>query len=123
MLSASRSKPVLAGELFVAYCLIMATIWSAHGTQRILFYLTAAWFFCFAAMAALREPLGLKAPPLRMTIVTVSITILAAAIMVAIAAAVGTLHGLFGVRAPLLHASTYLLWSLVQQYIQQSFFF
>jgi len=119
-----RNKLALTGELAVAYCLIMATIWSAHSTQRILFYITAAWFFCFAAMAALRrEPLGLKAPPLRMTIVTVSITVLGAAIMVAIAAVVDTLHGLFGVRAPLLHASTYFLWSLVQQYIQQSFFF
>jgi len=61
--------------------------------------------------------------PLRMTAITVSLTIVIAAVMAAIGYTQGTLHGLFGVRKPLLHASTYLLWSLVQQYIQQAFFF
>ena len=111
-------------ELAVGYALIMATIWTAHGTQRILFYVTAAWFFCSAVFAGLRGELeGLNRLPLRMTAITVSLTIVIAGGMAVIAYAVGTLHGLFGVRKPLLHASTYLLWSLVQQYIQQSFFF
>src|SRR5215468_10548896 len=119
-----RSNLVSLVELAVGYALIMATIWTAHGTQRILFYVTAAWFFCSAAFAVLhREQVGLNRLPLRMTAITVSLTIVIAAGMAAIAYALGTLHGLFGIRHPLLHASTYLLWSLVQQYIQQSFFF
>src|SRR5215471_2590369 len=121
---ARRNKLALAGELVVAYALIMATIWTAHSTQRVLFYISAAWFLFSAVSAALRrEPLGLKAPPVRMTILVVLTIIVIAVAMAGIAAVLGTLHGLFGVRAPLLHASTYLLWSLVQQYIQQSFFF
>ena len=111
-------------ELAVAYALIMVTVWTAHRTQRILFYVTAAWFFCSAVLAALRgEPLGLKRPPLKMTAIVVSTTVVICAVMAGIAAEVGTLHGLFGVRAPFLHASAYVLWALVQQYIQQSFFF
>lgn len=110
-------------ELAVGYALITVTIWTANPTQRILFWISAAWFFCSAVFAAVRgEPLGLKRPPLRMTVVTVSLVILIGAGIATIAALAGTLHGLF-VRAPLLHASGYLIWALVQQYIQQSFFF
>lgn len=111
-------------ELAVGYALITVTVWTPNPAQRILFWISAAWFFCSAVFAALRGgPLGLKRPPLRMTVITVSLVILIGAGMAAMAAAAGTLHGLFGVRAPLLHASGYLLWALVQQYIQQSFFF
>lgn len=102
----------------------MATIWSANPTQRVLFWMSVAWFFVSAVLAKLRgEPQGFKRPPLKMTLVTIFLTLLIAAGMGAIAALLGTLHGLFGVRAPLVHASGYLLWSLFQQYIQQSFFF
>ena len=102
----------------------MATIWSANPTQRVLFWISVAWFFISAVLAKLRgQPQGFKRPPLKMPLVTVSLTAIIAAGMGAIAALLGTLHGLFGVRAPFLHASGYLLWSLVQQYIQQSFFF
>lgn len=102
----------------------MATIWSANPTQRILFWISVAWFFVSAVLAKMRgQPQGFKRPPVRMALVTIFLTIMIAVGMGAIAALLGTLHGLFGVRAPLLHASGYLLWSLVQQYIQQSFFF
>ena len=124
MLLYPKNKLALLLELAVGYALITITIWMPNPTQRILFWISAAWFFCSAVFAALRgQPLGLKRPPLQMTVVTVSLVILIGAGMVGIAAAAGTLHGLFGVRAPLLHASGYLLWALVQQYIQQSFFF
>jgi membrane protease YdiL (CAAX protease family) len=123
-MESGQKKFVLIAELVLAYSLIMITIWTANPRQRILFWITAAWFFATAVFAKLRgEPLGLKRPPLKMTVVTISLTIVIAVGMGAIAALVGTLHGLFGVRAPVLHASGYLLWSLVQQYLQQSFFF
>lgn len=119
-----KNKLAVLLELAVGYALITVTIWTANPTQRILFWISAAWFFCSAVFAALRgEPLGLKRPPLRMTLATISLVILIGAGMAAIAALAGTLHGLFGIRAPLLHASGYLVWALVQQYIQQSFFF
>jgi membrane protease YdiL (CAAX protease family) len=119
-----ENKLAVLVELAVGYALITVTIWTANPTQRILFWISAAWFFCSAVLAAMRgEPLGLKRPPLRMTVFVTSLVILIAAGMMTIAAAMGTLHGLFGVRAPLLHASGYLVWALVQQYIQQRFFF
>jgi membrane protease YdiL (CAAX protease family) len=119
-----RDKFVVLLELAVGYALILITVWTPNPQQRTLFWISAAWFFCSAVFAALRgEPLGLKRPPLRLTLVVVSLVILIGLGMVGIAAVVGTLHGLFGVRAPLLHAAGYLLWALVQQYIQQSFFF
>jgi membrane protease YdiL (CAAX protease family) len=119
-----RTKLASFLELAAGYALIMITVWTPNPQQRILFWISAAWFFCSAVFAALRgEPLGLKRPPLWITLMTVLLVIVIAAAMVGIAAATGTLHGLFGVRAPLLHASGYLIWALVQQYIQQSFFF
>lgn len=111
-------------ELVIAYSLIEITIWIPPSAQRILFYITAAWFLLSLILAIKRrEPLGLGRLPLPMTIVGIALTLMMAVGMVALAHVVGTLHGLFGVRRPLLHASGYMLWSLVQQYIQQSFFF
>ena len=118
-------KPrVLLLELAVGYTLILITIWTPPGVQRTLFYITAAWFF-FSLLFDLRrgEATGSERLPLRMTLITVALTFLIAIGMALIAHAAGTLHGLFGIRNPLLHASMYLLWSLVQQYIQQSYFF
>lgn len=119
-----RQSYVVLSEMAVAYGLIQVTIWTAPPQQRILFWIAAAWFFASAVLAKLRgQPLGFKRPPMRMTITVVALTIVIVVLMGTIAAALGTLHGLFGVRAPLWHASGYLLWSVVQQYIQQSFFF
>lgn len=119
-----RRHIVLFVELVIAYSLIMVTIWTAHRTQRILFYVTAAWFFLSLILALIRrERLGLERVPVRMTITAILLTLVIGVGMAVIAHAMGTLHGLFGVRRPLLHASTYVAWSLVQQYIQQSFFF
>lgn len=111
-------------QLVVGYALIMVTIWTPPGVQRILFYITAAWFF-FSLLVDLRrgQATGSERLPLRMTLVTITLTFVIALSMALIAKAAGTLHGLFGVRKPLAHASMYLLWSLVQQYIQQSYFF
>lgn len=120
----SSNRLALVLELVTGYVLIMVTIWTPNPAQRVFFWISAAWFLLSAVLAKARgQQLGFKPPPLRMATVTVSLTIIIAVSMGAVAAAIGTLHGLFGVRAPLLHASTYLLWSLVQQYIQQSFFF
>ena len=119
-----RQSYVVLSEMAVAYGLIQVTIWTAPPQQRILFWIAAAWFFASAGLAKLRgQLLGFKRPPMRMTITVVALTIVIVVLMGTIAAALGTLHGLFGVRAPLWHASGYLLWSVVQQYIQQSFFF
>lgn len=118
------AKLLPAAQLAAAYALIEITIWNHGPAQRLFFWLSAGWFLAFAVISKLRgQPLGFKRPPLRMATVVISLTIILAAVMGAVAAGLGTLHGLFGVRAPLLHASAYLIWSMVQQYIQQSYFF
>ncbi|PYP82837.1 MAG: CAAX protease family protein [Candidatus Angelobacter sp. Gp1-AA117] len=111
-------------ELALGLSLIEATIWTAGGTQRVLFWISAAWLLLAAVLAVRRgKPSGLKPPPWRMALLVVGLTLLLAALALIAAATLHTLHGLFGTRAPLLHASVYLVWALVQQYIQQSFFF
>src|SRR5215469_18222250 len=118
-------KPrLLLLELVAGYSLILITIWTPPRTQRVFFYITAAWFLLSLILAIKRrQPTGFERLPPRMMLLTVALTIVLAVGMALIAYAAGTLHGLFGVRKPLLHASAYLLWALVQQYIQQSFFF
>ena len=118
-------KPrVLLLELVAGYTLIMVTLWTPPRTQRVFFYIAAAWFLLSLILALKRgHPTGFGRLPLRMTLLTALLTMVVATGIPVIAYAAGTLHGLFGVRNPLLHASAYLLWALVQQYIQQSFFF
>jgi membrane protease YdiL (CAAX protease family) len=119
-----RGKNILLAELAIGYALIMVTIWTPNPRQRTLFWISAAWFFVAGVLAKARgETLGFKRPPFWLMAAITAATLMLAAAMVAVAAWLGTLHGLFGARAPLLHASTYLVWSVVQQYIQQSFFF
>lgn len=111
-------------EMALGFAFIEATIWTAATTQRVLFWISAAWFLIAAVLAIRRgEPAGLKAPPWRMALLVTGLTSLLAALILIAAATLHALHGLFGTRAPLLHACAYLIWALVQQYIQQSFFF
>ena len=111
-------------EMALGLAFIEATIWTAASTQHVLFWISAAWFLIAAVLAVRRgEPTGLQPPPLRMALIVTGLTLLLAAMVLIAAATLHTLHGLFGTRAPFLHASAYLVWALVQQYIQQSFFF
>ena len=111
-------------ELAVSYGLILATIWTGGHTQRVLFWITAGWFWiAFIRTARRKETLGLQLPPLRSALAVIGTTLLLAGLMLVAAVTLGTLHGLFGVRAPVAHAALYLVWALVQQLIQQILFF
>lgn len=114
-----RLAPLLA--IAIGYTLIMVTIWSQRSTQRWLFWIDAAFFFFAAVFACWKNPFEL--PHLDFTLLVVGIGFTIAAAVLFIAAEMGTLHGLFGARRPLLHAGMYLTWAVVQQWIQQSFFF
>lgn len=105
----------------VGYTLIMATIWSQPAIQRRLFWIDVAFFFAAAIAAFWKKPFEL--PQLEFSLIVVGLGTTIAASLLFAGAEVGTLHGLFGRRRPLLHASMYLSWALVQQWIQQSFFF
>lgn len=65
----------------------------------------------------------LDLPPLQFSIVVISLGIMTAAAVLLVSAHLGTLHRLFGRPNAILHGGTYLMWAVVQQWIQQSFFF
>jgi hypothetical protein len=115
----NRFTPLLA--LIAGYVLIMVTIWSRRPVQRWLFWIDASFFLCAAIITFRKHPVEL--PQLDFTLVVTGVSVAVAGAMVLVAAQVGTLHGLFGTPRPLLHAGMYLSWAIVQQWIQQSFFF
>lgn len=103
------------------YALIVITVWSPRPVQRWLFWVDASFFLCAAVLAFRKKPFEL--PPPEFTVVIVGLGIAIAGTVMFIAAELGTLHHLFGARRPLLHAGMYLSWAIIQQWIQQSFFF
>jgi hypothetical protein len=123
-ISLTRSDSILLMEVGVGYALIMSTIWTASPLKQRLFWTSAAWFLCWAVVAAWHKGLkGYKLPSLRVGGLLVACAFMVAIGLMGVAAAVGTLHGLFGARNPLLHAGGYIFWAVIQQYIQQGFFF
>jgi membrane protease YdiL (CAAX protease family) len=111
--------PLLA--MAAGYGLILATVWTEDALQRRLFWITAAFFLLATVIAFWKKPPRL--PSLNRTLVMAGFGALVAAAIVLAAAMLGTLHGMFGARSILLHSSGYLLWAVIQQYLQQCFFF
>lgn len=105
----------------IGYGLIVITIWSPRATQRTLFWVDVA-FFLTAAILQISAS-GFELPRLGLSLVIAGLGLLAAAAILYLGSIFGTLHPLFGRPSPLLHAGTYLIWAVVQQWIQQSFFF
>jgi len=106
------------------YLLILAALWTEGQTARLLFWAATAWIVA-ASLGGKRSwrELGLAAGAPQVWLATLGAAAVAGAVMVALAAGAGTLHGLFGQRRPLLHVLGYLLWTLEQQFIAQSFFY
>ena len=122
--SLSRTDLIHLSEIAVGYALIMATIWTERPLQRWLFWFAGAWFLALTAVSVWKKGLPrLKFPPVGMSALTIVASGLVAGGLVALAGALGTLHGLFGGKSPLVHAASYLIWAVIQQYIQQAFFF
>lgn len=115
----NRLTPIPA--IAAGYVLIMITIWSPRPAQRWLFWIDASFFFCAAVLAFRQQPFSF--PRLDFTLVSVAAGAVLAGVIILVAAQLGTLHGLFGTPRPLVHAAMYLTWAIVQQWIQQAFFF
>jgi hypothetical protein len=115
----SRYSIVLG--LIAGYGLIVATVWTEKTVQRQLFWTTAA-FFLAATVTALWNT-SIKLPRLVLSLVLVGLGVLVAATVLLVADRMGTLHHLFGRSNVLAHSSGYLLWAVLQQYLQQCFFF
>jgi hypothetical protein len=105
----------------VGYGLILATIWTKKQLQRELYWITVAYFAVVAVLALRKKRLEL--PPAKFSLVVIALGALIAGVMIWIGAAFGTLHGQFGIRNAALHAFSYVVWTVIQQFLQQDFFF
>ncbi len=110
-------------ELAVGYCLIMATIWTANPTQRVLYWLAFAWIAGTSwARRDQWSELGMGRKCLVASLWIPCVAILLSGLAVFLAWRTGRLHPLHG-NSPLpLHAGGYIVWSLMQQFILQSYF-
>jgi membrane protease YdiL (CAAX protease family) len=121
----NRKATLALLEAGIGFALIMGTVWTQRTTQRRLFWISAAYFLIWTLTAAWKRVRGVRRLPLpsfKISAALVLSAILLSAAMVAVAGAVGTLHGLFGARDPLRHAGGYIVWAVIQQIIQQTFF-
>ncbi len=114
-----HSSPLLA--VAMGYSLIVATIWTPRATQRWLFWIDVA-FFLTAAILQSRNS-GFEVRRFSVSIVIAGLGLMVAGGILYVGDVLGTVHTLFGRRAPFWHASIYLVWAIIQQWIQQSFFF
>lgn len=118
------SRWISAAEVFAAWGLIEATIWSYGRTQSALFWISAGFIF---ASSSLHRPrlgdLGLGTRGLRSTFWVIPAAMAMAGIAVLVAHHIGTLHPLFGVIGVVTHSFAYFIWAMVQQFILQSYFF
>jgi Type II CAAX prenyl endopeptidase Rce1-like len=110
-------------QVSTGYALIMATVWTVKTTQRWFFWISAAWFLAWALITAWKKiRRGVKLPSAKVAALLVLAGALVAGSFMTLAAALGTLHGLFGRKDPVLHAGSYMVWAIIQQIIQQTFF-
>jgi hypothetical protein len=110
-------------ELALGYALIIATVWTANPTQRVLYWLAFAWIV--ATSWAGREgwtALGLGRKGLLQSLWIVGAALLFSAITIFLAWRTHRLHRLHGPTPVLLHGWAYIVWSLMQQFILQSYF-
>ncbi len=110
-------------ELAVGYTLIMATIWTANPTQRVLYWLAFAWIIATSwARHDGWTALGLGRKGLLQSLWVVGVALLLSAGAIFIAWRTHTLHRLHGPTPILLHGWGYIVWSIMQQFLLQSYF-
>jgi hypothetical protein len=119
----SRSAQRDLLELAVGYGLILATVWTANPTQRVLYWLAFAWIV--ATSWARRDgctALGLGRKGLLQSLWIVGAALVLSAIAIFIAWQTRSLHRLHGRTPILLHGWGYIVWSVMQQFLLQSYF-
>jgi membrane protease YdiL (CAAX protease family) len=110
-------------ELVVGYTLIMATIWTANPTQRVLYWLAFVWIV--ATTWARRDgwtALGLGRKGLLESLWIVGVALVLSAGAIFIAWRTHTLHRLHGPTPIFLHGWRYIVWSTMQQFLLQGYF-
>ncbi len=110
-------------ELALAYGLILITVWVPNPPQRYLFWVCFVWIVgsTIARRDSLRT-LGLGLTGLLRSLWIIGAALLCAAVAIVIASRLGTVHRLHGPTPMLSHVRGYLVWSVMQQFILQSYF-
>ncbi len=111
-------------QIIIGYVALEVAFWTEGRAQAIASLVAAAVIIAltFLSLRPARV-LGLELPDLPHSLWSIAIAILAAAVIVLIAMASGSVHPLYGSLPVGEHTAAYLLWALVQQFILQSFFY
>ena len=111
-------------EIFVAWALIEATIWTSGKTQFRLFW--TAFLFVVVTTLVHRprlQDLGLGLRGLRSSLWVIPAAAALASAAVLLAWSAGTLHPLFGLVSMATHSTGYAIWAVFQQFLLQAYFF
>jgi hypothetical protein len=110
-------------ELAVGYFLIMATIWTPNPAQRVLYWLAFVWIIATSwARHDGWTTLGLGRKGLLQSLWVVGAALLLSAMAIFLAQRTHTLHHLHGPTPLLMHGWGYVVWSIMQQFLLQSYF-
>ncbi len=110
-------------RIVVAFGILEWALWTSGQTQRIASLAFITWIILttVAKRRKLHE-LGLGAKGFRGALIAIPVAIVAAALIFLAARMFGTLRPPYGSR-PLLHALGYALWSTIQEFILNGYFF
>lgn len=110
-------------ELFVAYTLILLTLWTAGTTQRVLMLTATTWIAATALLSRHKGDLyGLRSVRVRRSGWVIVAAGFLAAVAVAISVRIGTLHLPSSFEQHPWRAWAYVFWSFAQQFILQDYF-
>jgi CAAX prenyl protease-like protein len=111
-------------ELAVGYSLIMVTLWTSGVTQRTSLILPVTWIAITTLLLGSHgRPYGLQPSRLRRSWWIIVAAVAAAGAAVLIACRLGTLHIPWNLGRHPTRVWGYVIWSLVQQFILQDYFF
>lgn len=118
----SRRGPWL--PLAIAYGIIQVALWTSGGTQKMVSLAAAVWVI--GVTLARHRParqLGIGFTGLTRALWVIPLGGVGVALILLAGWLGGTIHGLHGPKAPGLQVEGYFIWTVVQQFILQSFFY
>jgi membrane protease YdiL (CAAX protease family) len=117
----TRSRDLF--EIALGYALILSVIWTPNPAQRILYWITLATIIVITLLR--REnlrTLGLGGSGFLRSLWVVGVALLLAAVTIAVAGRLHSLHRHFGRIALNFRFSGYIVWALLQQFLLQDYF-
>jgi hypothetical protein len=111
-------------QLAIGYGILEIALWTSGHTQVLASWAVAAWFV-LSVMAEGRsaKELGIGTAGFSRALIALPVAAAASLAIVSVAWAAGSLRGLHGESPVWLHALSYSLWAVFQQFMLQSFFY